>query len=45
MIPGDPEREMEKERRENGVPLLGPVVNDLQYLSEKFELPLDVATI
>ena len=45
LIPGDPEREMEKERRENGVPLLGPVVNDLQYLSEKFELPLDVATI
>ncbi|MGV3528281.1 MAG: Ldh family oxidoreductase [Flavisolibacter sp.] len=45
LIPGDPEREMEKERRETGIPLLGPVVNDLQYLSEKFELPLDLATI
>jgi len=36
LIPGDPEREMEKIRMEKGIPLLGPVVDDLQYLAEKF---------
>src|SRR5207249_900936 len=41
IIPGDPEREMEAERREKGIPLLGPVVDDLRYLSEKFALPFD----
>jgi len=40
IIPGDPEREMEAERRENGIPLLGPVVDDLNYLAEKFGLSL-----
>jgi LDH2 family malate/lactate/ureidoglycolate dehydrogenase len=38
IIPGDPEREMEKERRANGIPLVGPVVDDLRYLAEKFKL-------
>jgi LDH2 family malate/lactate/ureidoglycolate dehydrogenase len=36
LIPGDPEREMEKERMENGIPLLKPVVEDLRFLGEKF---------
>ena len=40
IIPGDPEREMEVERKEKGIPVLGPVVNDLQYLAEKFDLSL-----
>ena len=41
VIPGDPEREMEAERRTNGIPLLGPVVDDLHYLAEKFSLPME----
>ena len=40
MIPGDPEREMQQERSKSGIPLLGPVVNDLSYLADKFALPL-----
>ena len=36
LIPGDPEREMEKQRLKNGIPLLKPVVEDLKYLGEKF---------
>jgi LDH2 family malate/lactate/ureidoglycolate dehydrogenase len=36
LIPGDPEREMEAERRANGIPLLPVVVNDLNGLAEKF---------
>jgi LDH2 family malate/lactate/ureidoglycolate dehydrogenase len=43
VIPGDPEREMEKERRENGIPLLESVVNDLKHLAEKFEVGLPKA--
>jgi L-2-hydroxycarboxylate dehydrogenase (NAD+) len=42
LIPGDPEREMEAERRVKGIPLLGPVVDDLTYLSEKFGVELSV---
>lgn len=38
LIPGDPEREMEKERREQGIPLLEPVVKDLQEVANKFKL-------
>jgi len=38
IIPGDPEREMEEERKESGIPLLGPVVDDLLYLSERFKI-------
>lgn len=38
LIPGDPEREMEKERMENGIPLLEPVVKDLQEVANKFKL-------
>ncbi|HWJ91727.1 MAG TPA: Ldh family oxidoreductase [Flavisolibacter sp.] len=40
VIPGDPEREMEKERKTAGIPLLGPVVDDLRFLAEKFGLGL-----
>ncbi len=43
IIPGDPEREMEKERAEKGIPLVGPVVDDLRYLAEKFEIELPAA--
>lgn len=39
LVPGDPEREFEKERMAAGIPLLEQVVNDLQSLSEKFGLP------
>src|SRR5215207_7401732 len=42
LIPGDPEREMEEQRAKNGIPLLGPVVDDLQYLSEKFNVHMTV---
>ncbi|HJW16826.1 MAG TPA: Ldh family oxidoreductase [Flavisolibacter sp.] len=40
IIPGDPEREMEQVRMNNGIPLLGPVVDDLKYLAEKFGLEM-----
>ncbi len=40
LIPGDPERMMEKERLEKGIPLPTVVLEDLQKLSEKFEVPL-----
>ncbi len=43
IIPGDPEREMEEVRIKKGIPLLGPVVNDLQYLAEKFSITLRVS--
>lgn len=36
LIPGDPEREIEEERMKNGIPLLKPVVQDLNYIGEKF---------
>lgn len=38
LIPGDPERAMEKERIINGIPVLQPVVEDLNKLAEKFRL-------
>ncbi len=37
-IPGDPEREIEATRMNEGIPLLPPVVKDLEMLSEKFDL-------
>jgi L-2-hydroxycarboxylate dehydrogenase (NAD+) len=39
LIPGDPERWMEKERNENGIPLLPAVVDDLSQLAVKLGLP------
>ncbi|GAB2797412.1 Ldh family oxidoreductase [Rhabdobacter roseus] len=41
LIPGDPEREMEAQRREAGIPLLGPVVAMLRELAERFELEFE----
>lgn len=38
IIPGDPEREMEITRMQNGIPLLGQVIEDLKKLADKFEL-------
>ncbi|WP_300602266.1 Ldh family oxidoreductase [Niabella sp.] len=35
LIPGDPEREIEAERRESGIPLLPAVVSDLEALGAK----------
>ncbi|MEX2591563.1 MAG: Ldh family oxidoreductase [Anditalea sp.] len=40
LIPGDPERELEKERRENGIPLLKIVEEDLKALGKKFGVEL-----
>ena len=42
IIPGDPEREMQEIRLKQGIPLLGPVVDDLRYLAEKFNIALNV---
>lgn len=38
LIPGDPERVLEKERKKEGIPLLDAVVNDLTELSERFQV-------
>lgn len=40
MVPGDPERIMETERKKNGIPLMHAVVEDLEYLAERFKIPL-----
>lgn len=40
LVPGDPEREFEADRRKNGIALLEPVVKDLSFLSEKFSVYL-----
>ncbi|HEX8765298.1 MAG TPA: Ldh family oxidoreductase [Candidatus Acidoferrum sp.] len=39
LIPGDPEREAEKVRRRNGVPLILPVIEDLRDISRKTGIP------
>ena len=40
LIPGDPERKMESERLERGIPLLRAVIEDLKFLGEKFKIEL-----
>ncbi|HUR12397.1 MAG TPA: Ldh family oxidoreductase [Flavitalea sp.] len=40
LIPGDPEREMEAERLERGIPLLYSVCEDLRFVGQKFEVEL-----
>ena len=40
IIPGDPERELEAERRVKGIPLLAPVVEDLSQLGDRFGIKL-----
>ena len=39
LIPGDPERKLEKERKIEGIPLLDQVVEDLESLSKRFDVP------
>jgi L-2-hydroxycarboxylate dehydrogenase (NAD+) len=41
LIPGDPEREAERVRRKNGVPLILPVIEDLRDISRKTGIPFD----
>lgn len=41
LIPGDPERQAEQERRANGVPLILPIVEDLRAISKKTGIPFD----
>lgn len=42
LIPGDPERELEKERMKNGIPLLEPVQKDLAELGEKLGIDFEL---
>ncbi len=37
-VPGETETEFEKEYRQNGIPLLQPVIDDLEKLGKKFEV-------
>ena len=41
LIPGDPEREAEAVRAEQGIPLVSAVVNDLRDIAEKTRIPFD----
>jgi LDH2 family malate/lactate/ureidoglycolate dehydrogenase len=41
LIPGDPEREAEATRRKNGVPLVLPVIEELQEISKKTGIPFE----
>lgn len=41
LVPGDPERLLEAERREGGIPLLPAVEADLQTLAQRFGIPLE----
>ena len=38
IIPGEPEYEAEVDRKKNGIPLIGAVVNDLNLLAEKLNI-------
>ncbi len=40
LIPGDPEREMETERKLNGIPLLDAVIDDLRETGNRFGVTL-----
>lgn len=40
LIPGDPERTMEAERRANGIPVAEPVLKSLEELGERFGIVL-----
>jgi LDH2 family malate/lactate/ureidoglycolate dehydrogenase len=40
LVPGDPERILDAERRTNGIPLLTPVIEDLSQIGEKFGIKL-----
>ena len=41
LIPGDPERQAEQLRRQRGVPLILPVVEELRDISAKTGIPFD----
>lgn len=41
LIPGDPEREAERERRVHGIPLIVPVVEELRAISKASGIPFD----
>jgi L-2-hydroxycarboxylate dehydrogenase (NAD+) len=41
LIPGDPEREAEAQRRVAGIPLVLPVVEDLRRVSQRTRVPFD----
>lgn len=43
LVPGDPEREIEGERRKHGIHLHAAVVQDLQQLSERFAVPFQIS--
>ncbi|MDP4185205.1 MAG: Ldh family oxidoreductase [Bacteroidota bacterium] len=45
LIPGDPERAMTQERLKTGIPLLQPVVDDLNDLASKFNLEFSPITL
>jgi LDH2 family malate/lactate/ureidoglycolate dehydrogenase len=38
LIPGDPERLLEIERKRDGIPLLDPVIADLSALASRFHV-------
>ncbi|GEO02406.1 malate dehydrogenase [Adhaeribacter aerolatus] len=40
LIPGDPEREMTGQRLQTGIPLLDPVIKDLETLGQRFSIKL-----
>lgn len=40
LVPGDPERAFETLRMKEGIPLLGPVVQDLQQIAERWGITL-----
>lgn len=40
LVPGDPEREFEAIRKQQGIPLLEAVVSDLQQLGQRFQIDL-----
>lgn len=40
LVPGDPEREMEAQRLQTGIPLLDPVVQSLEELGKRFGVSL-----
>ncbi|ULQ54820.1 Ldh family oxidoreductase [Flavihumibacter fluvii] len=39
IVPGEPEVELEQDRRLNGIPLLSAVVDDLKLLGDRFSIP------
>lgn len=41
LIPGDPERECERERTQSGIPLVAAVVADLRDISKRTGIPLE----